>query len=68
MTFGQMADAGRVGLVDPDRDELGQPGTRRVEHTERSVARVDEFGGRFGDASEHHRQAQLRADGHDGVK
>ena len=52
----------------PTGDELDQARVGVVEHAERAVARVDELGGELDDAVEDDGQAELGADGDDGVE
>ncbi len=68
MALGQVPDGGDAVVVDADRDELGEPGPRPVEHPERPVAGVDQVGGGLDDAAQHDREAELGPQRHDGVE
>ena len=62
-----MIDRGDLGLVEPDRDELGQPAVL-ADHAEGAVPGVDQPNGRLGDPAQHGFQLKIRADAHHGLE
>ena len=68
VTLRTSADPGRLVVGEADGDELGQPRPGLVEHPERGVPRIDELGGRLGDAAQRIGQRLLGADRHHRVE
>ena len=56
--LGQITDERMRVVIDPDGDELGQPGAGFVEHAERAVAGIDQPDRRLDDPSEHRQRSR----------
>ena len=62
MAFGESADRSAACIVDSDRDEVGEPLARRIEHTERPVLGIDDSAGDADDPVQHRVHVELGAD------
>jgi len=66
--LGPSADACGRFIGEADGDELGQTGSRLVEHPKGCILGVDQIGCGLGDSAQRVRERLLGPDGHDGVE